>query len=149
MEDIITNKISFREFIQQSYLVKINEIYNEINQSKITEYNKYDLCLIDSDLIQDILNNRYYNNSNYIYFYNQKDPIIINNLSKKIKGKFGIISKEILQLLYNDYNFTERELIKNGYYDKQLNKIYKKVNDSKTFSYYAGFNKLLIISKDN
>ena len=101
MEDIITNKISFREFIQQSYLVKINEIYNEINQSKITEYNKYDLCLIDSDLIQDILNNRYYNNSNYIYFSNKKDPIIINSLSKAIKRKFGIISKQVLQLLYN------------------------------------------------
>ena len=108
MEDITINKTKFRKFIQQSYLVKINEIYNEINQSKITEYNRNDLCLIDSDLINDILNNRYYNNSNYIYFYNQKDPIIINNLSKTIKRKFGIISKQILQLLYNDYNFTER-----------------------------------------
>ena len=149
MEDITINKTSFRDFIQKSYLVKINEIYNEINQSKITEYNRNDLCLIGSDLIQDILINRYYNNSNYLYFYNQKDPIIINNLSKTIKGKFGIISKEVFQLLYNDYNFTERELIKNGYYDKHLNKIYKKVNDSKAFSYYAGFNKLLIISKDD
>ena len=149
MEDITTNEISLKDLIQQSYLEKINEIYNEINQSKITEYNRNDLSLIDSDLINDILNNRYYNNSNYIYFYNQKDPIIINNLSKTIKRKFGIISKQILQLLYNDYYFTERELIKNGYYDNHLNKIYKKVNDSKTFSYYAGFNKLLIISKDD
>ena len=35
MEDITTNEISLKYFIQQSYLEKINKIYNEINQSKI------------------------------------------------------------------------------------------------------------------
>ena len=149
MEDITIKKNNIRECIKQRYLEKIKKISNEINQSKVTEYNKNDLCLIDSDLIKDILNNGYYISSNYAYFYNNKEPKIINNLSKKIKRMFGIISKEILLLLYNNYNFNDEDLINNSYYENHHNKIYKIVNDSETFSYYAGYNKLIIISKEN
>ena len=85
MEDITTNEISLKDFIQQSYLEKINEIYNEINQSKITEYNRNDLCLIDSDFNEkksstfepNYDNTFYYNGYGKTIFINE--TIILNN----------------------------------------------------------------------
>ena len=141
---MITARNNFKNLIQQSYSEKVNKIYNEICQSKITENNKEDVCLIGNDLIKDIFDNRNYFNSNNVYFSSKKCPKIINNLTKEIKGKFGIILKETFQLLYNDYDNTNKELYNNEYYE-----IYKIVNEPKTFNYYAGYNKLLIISKDH
>ena len=99
MEDMITTRNNFKNFIQKSYSEKRDEINEEICQRKITENNKKDVCLIENDLINDILDNRNYFNSNNVNFYNKKRPKIINNLTKEIKGKFGIILKETLQLI--------------------------------------------------
>ena len=150
MDDINVERNELYKYIQNDFNQLKNNIHNEICGRKITENQSKDICLIEHSFIRDILNKSNYFTSDYVFFSNNGEkPKIINNLSKDIKGKFGIITKNLLELLYNDYQYADEELINNGYYNYYYYKIYNNVNNSETFSYIAGYNKLLIISENS
>ena len=146
-----TQKSDFAKTIRDQITLISNKIKNEILQRQITENNENEFCLIEYDSIKEFRSFMNYccKDFNYVYFYNEKEPKIINNLSKGIKNKFGIIKKDLLQLIYQDYKKAYELLLNNNPYKNFYLNVYNSVNDSETFNYFAGNNKLLIISKNN
>ena len=102
MDDINVERNELYKYIQNDFNHLKNNIHNEIFGRKITENQSKDICLIEYSFIRDILNKSNYFTSDYVFFSNNGEkPKIINNLSKDIKGKFGIITKNLLELFHN------------------------------------------------
>ena len=137
----------FKRMVEKDYSQFKVQIKKEIQQESITRKDYGEFCLIDSDFMKEIFKIENYNSQN-VYFISKKDPKILNNISKEINDKFEIIKKDLLRLIYDDYLDAHEELYKNNYYNFYYYKIYKLVNDSRTFNYVAGNNKLIIISKN-
>ena len=125
----------YNKSIEKEYTQFKLKIKNEIQQKSIKTNSYEKCCLIYSDFIKEIFKIENYNRYGNVYFFSEKKPKLIINISKEINEKFEIIKKDLL-ILYE-----------NACYNNYKCKKYKIVNNARTFNYVAGYNKLIIISE--
>lgn len=143
MED----RTNFFSFVLKNFNSFQSQFLNEIKSEKTTENNKKEICLVENTFFKEIFNEENYYRADNVYFYSDIKPQIIDNLYNEIKGRFQIVRKDLLELLYGDYKSAHDELIRNYYYNYYYLNIVNIINKAEYFSYIAGNNKLIIISE--
>ena len=140
----------FKNMIQNNYSLFKNELKNQIMKNEITVINEREFCLMESNWVKELFKAKNYY-ANEVYFLSSQPPRFINILSKEIKEKFEIIRKELLEIIYGDYLSAQKRINPNGIYNNNFYfyQIHNMFDNSKTFSYVAGCNKLIIISENN
>ena len=138
----------FKNMVQNEHLQFKQQINNEIKQQNITENNNREYCIIKSNWIKEIFNRDNYEYENF-YFFTEKVPKLISNISKNIKENFQLIKKDLLNKIFNDYQYIDSESNENNSYNNYYSNIYDNIQNAETFTYIAGYNKLIIKSEKN